>query len=62
MSELDKLVELSIQFGEMRILVNHEPTRWHVHEYLRLAGELNRQKKSLTKTTVNDKPANNYIN
>jgi len=62
MNDLEKLVDLSIQFGQMRVLVNREPTHWHVHEFLRLAGEMNEQKKSLTKTTINDKPANNYIN
>ena len=61
-SELDNLVELSIKFGEMRVLVNREPTHWHVHEFLRLAGEMNEQKKSLTTAMANDKLANNYIN
>ncbi|CAJ2234966.1 hypothetical protein CPR18618_PPKEINIP_00877 [Companilactobacillus paralimentarius] len=44
MTELEKLVDVSIQFGQMRVLVNREPTRWHVHEFLRLAGEMNEQK------------------
>jgi len=45
MNDLEKLVDLSIQFGQMRVLVNREPTHWHVHEFLRLAGEMNAQKK-----------------
>jgi len=45
MNDLEKLVDLSIQFGQMRVLVNREPTHWHVHEFLRLAGEMNEQKK-----------------
>lgn len=61
MNELEKLVNLSIQFGQMRVLVNREPTHWHVHEFLRLAGEMNEQKKSLTATMANDKSANNYV-
>lgn len=44
MTELEKLVNLSIQFGQMKVLVNREPTHWHVHEFLRLAGEMNEQK------------------
>ena len=47
MTELEKLVDLSIQFGQMRVLVNREPTHWHVHEFLRLAGEMNEQKNAL---------------
>ena len=59
MNDLEKLVDLSIQFGQMRVLVNREPTHWHVHEFLRLAGEMNAQKKSLTTATANDKLATN---
>ncbi|GAB5055921.1 hypothetical protein COSHB9_03080 [Companilactobacillus alimentarius] len=54
MTELEKLVNLSIQFGQMRVLVNREPTHWHVHEFLRLAGEMNEQKKSLLTEIRND--------
>jgi len=55
MNDVDKLVSLSVQFGQMKILVNREPSRYHVHEYLRLAYELNEQKKSLTTTMASDK-------
>ncbi|PMD71471.1 hypothetical protein [Companilactobacillus nuruki] len=61
MTELEKLIDVAIQFGQMRVLVNREPTHWHVHEFLRLAGELNEKKKSLTTTMANDKSANNYV-
>jgi len=54
MTELEKLVDLSIQFRQMRVLVNREPTHWHVHEFLRLAGEMNEQKKSLLTEIRND--------
>lgn len=54
MTELEKLVNLSIQFGQMRVLVSREPTHWHVHEFLRLAGEMNEQKKSLLTEIRND--------
>ncbi|MGI3099186.1 hypothetical protein ACROUK_01320 [Companilactobacillus alimentarius] len=57
MTEIEKLVDLAIQFGQMRVLVNREPTHWHVHEFLRLAGEMNEQKKSLTTAMANDKLA-----
>ena len=62
MTEIEKLVDIAVQFGQMRVLVNREPTHWHVHEFLRLAGEMNEQKKSLTTAMANDKLANNYIN
>ncbi|APX72459.1 hypothetical protein M5C72_04885 [Companilactobacillus allii] len=55
MNDLEKLVDLSIQFGQMRVLVNREPTHWYVHEFLRLAGEMNEQKKSLSTAIENDK-------
>lgn len=54
MNDLEKLVDLSIQFGQMRVLVNREPSHWHVHEFLRLAGEMNAQKKSLLTEIRND--------
>lgn len=44
MTELERLVDVAIQFGQMRVLVNREPIHWHVHEFLRLAGEMNEQK------------------
>jgi len=62
MNDLEKLVDLSIQFGQMRVLVNREPSHWHVHEFLRLAGEMNAQKKSLLTAISNDKSTNLYIN
>lgn len=55
MTELEKLIDVAIQFGQMRVLVNLEPTHWHVHEFLRLAGEMNKQKKSLSTAIENDK-------
>lgn len=54
MNELEKLVNLSIQFGQMKVLVSREPTHWHVHEFLRLAGEMNEQKKSLSMAIEDD--------
>ena len=62
MTEIEKLVDIAVQFGQMRVLVNREPTHWHVHEFLRLAGEMNEQKKSLSTAIENDKLDNNYIN
>jgi len=63
MNDLEKLVDLSIQFGQMRVLVNREPSHWHVHEFLRLAGEMNAQKKSLLTAISNDSTTNNsFIN
>lgn len=55
MTEIEKLVDVAIQFGQMRVLVDCEPTHWHVHEFLRLAGEMNEQKKSLSTAIENDK-------
>jgi len=63
MNDLEKLVDLSIQFGQMRVLVNREPSHWHVHEFLRLAGEMNAQKKSLLTAISNDSTTtNSFIN
>lgn len=63
MNDLEKLVDLSIQFGQMRVLVNREQTHWHVHEFLRLAGEMNAQKKSLTTAMASDATTtNSFIN
>ena len=62
MTELEKLMDLSIQFGQMRVLVDREPTHWHVHEFLRLAGEMNEQKKSLAMAMANDRLTTEYIN
>lgn len=61
MTEIEKLIDVAIQFGQMRVLVNREPTHWHVHEFLRLADEMNEQKKSLSTAIENDKLANNYV-
>ncbi|MQS97014.1 hypothetical protein [Companilactobacillus halodurans] len=55
MTEIEKLIDVAVQFGQMRVLVNREPTHWHVHEFLRLAGEMNEQKKSLSTAIENDK-------
>ena len=61
MSELEKLMDLSIQFGQMKVLVDREPTHWHVHEFLRLAGEMNAQKKSLTTAMASDRLTTNLF-
>jgi len=54
MNNIEKLIAVSVSFGQAKELLDHEPTQWNVHEYFRLANEMNAQKKSLTIAVVSD--------
>lgn len=44
MNNIEKLIAVSVSFGQAKELLDHEPTQWNIHEYLRLVNKMNAKK------------------